>query len=221
MAAAPHRPLGVAPEPSDVPVASSETSTPGVPRPHAPERQQPDDGRSVSTGQRPPESPQALSFLFDLVKAEVEMQAKVTERFDAKARGALVLAAGLFTAVQAIALRNDVVKALGGSERFWLFFFAALAAFSVLIALLSTLWATAPISEDFYDPDRMRERLQGIHEHYADEALVNSYISLAQLRQDHNGTRFTRLRVVQLVTAAAIILLGAELIVALLALTNS
>src|SRR4051812_46875554 len=55
-------------------------------------------------------------IVFDIAKGDVDLQFKIAERFDAKARATFAISAGLFTAAQAVALRQDVLDALTKHE---------------------------------------------------------------------------------------------------------
>jgi hypothetical protein len=68
----------------------------------------PPSGETMSTT-NPPDPPNPLSLIFEVTKAEVDLQFKLAERFDAKGRGFFTIAAAFFVAAQTIALRADVL----------------------------------------------------------------------------------------------------------------
>lgn len=178
----------------------------------------PPSGETMSTT-NPPDPPNPLSLIFEVTKAEVDLQFKLAERFDAKGRGFFTIAAAFFVAAQTIALRADVLDALKPDQKDTILTIACFAAAALGLGMFA-LWAlTRPSADMEYDAERLRERLTKADEPFAVDHMLNSYISLLHVRQHANQTRRRRLSYVQVDGLIVIAICSAELVIALNLLT--
>lgn len=174
----------------------------------------PPGGQELQTT-TPPEPPKPLSMLFEVTKAEVDLQFKLAERFDSKGRGFFTIAAAFFAATQTIALRSDVLNSLAADQKDRVLIIASFAAAALGMGMFA-LWAlTRPTADMEFEPQKLRDRLNEIDEPYAADHIVNSYISLLEERQSANATRRRRLTFVQFDGMLVIAISAFELIVAL------
>ncbi|MDW5595938.1 hypothetical protein VSS74_16435 [Conexibacter stalactiti] len=173
-----------------------------------------DSGSAPGPASRPGE-PKALSFIFETAKADVDLQFRIAERYDAKLRGSFAVAAALFTAVQAVALRQDVINALTDAEKDRVLRWAVYAAITLVAALVVSLIGSLPKRDKQFSPDALITHLQHADEPYRAERVVESMIGLMDTRQRANVHRKWRTLVSQVVCVAAMVLSGVELLIAL------
>lgn len=176
-------------------------------------------GSAAATDDDPPK---ALGYIFDVTKAEVDLQFRAAERYDSKARHAFTITAALFAAVQAVALREDILTSLDKGDKANLLTWAAVAAGAVLVALLLSIVAGRPSSDKVVDPEKLVERVNALRvetDQAASQFMVLTYIKLLKERREANVRRLRWVYAVQFFCAIAVILVVVELLIALGTLT--
>lgn len=189
--------------------------------------QRPPDGAGQG---EPPESgstrpvenatPDGLNYVYEVTKNELDHQFRISERLDSKARGLFALAAAVFAAAQALALRPDVLNALEQSDKDHLVHVATIAGAVLLAALLATAVAIFVRSDKSVEPEILVADLNDLAtgtktDTEVSQSLVAIYISLLAKRQEKNASRAKLLWVVQILCIAVIAVSAWELILAL------
>lgn len=157
----------------------------------------------------------AVTTVFEIAKADVDTQFRIAERFDTKARAFFTIAAALFTAAQAVALRPDVLSALDQHNRSTVLAWAIVAGCVLTVALLATALATMLKKDVVVDPDELRRMFNAADQPWKTEELVSYYMDLMERRQNANEGRRQRLYAAQLLCGASIMASAVELLVAL------
>jgi hypothetical protein len=179
-------------------------------------------GPPESGSDRPVENatPDGLNYVYEVTKNELDQQFRISERLDSKARGLFALAAAVFAAAQALALRPDVLEGLGKSDKDHLVEVATIAGGVLLAALLSTVFAIFVRSDKSVEPNVLIDDLNGLamgtkSGTQVSQSLVSIYISLLDKRQKKNQSRAKLLWLVQILCVAVIAVSAWELILAL------
>jgi hypothetical protein len=175
-----------------------------------------------SDSERPVDNatPDGLNYVYEVTKNELDQQFRISERLDSKARGLFALAAAVFAAAQALALRPDVLEGLGKSDKDHLVHVATIAGGVLLGALLSTAVAIFVRRDKSVEPTVLIDDLNGLamgtkSDTQVSQSLVSIYISLLDKRQKKNQSRAKLLWLVQILCVAVIAVSAWELILAL------
>ena len=185
-----------------------------------PAGQPPADPPETGGGAQEHEYSSDVGIVFEITKSALDMQLRISERLDAKARNYFAFATAVFGAAQALVLRGEVREALGVQVRD----VATLALFAGLVlvlALLAAVVAIAPRSEFDMKPAKLRELLTSVYRGDAKAAAdgVNLLIGLLDRRQKTNQARVVWLWAVVVLAGLSGLLSSTELVLAVRALT--
>jgi hypothetical protein len=155
-----------------------------------------------------------LSILLDALQAAIQREDANAERLDAKTRQLLALVGVLFAVVQTIAFSSYRQGLLSGHERLWiailalvsmlLLAFAALASFRQQAALAVSDLNLEKLGEVIGDPRRTNFLSQ----------LCGDHLAALWSRRNANFKRRNRYQLALLVSCPAVIVIAAELFVA-------
>jgi hypothetical protein len=193
-----------------------------------------DPSRSIGddAGGDPPTTPRSptaqssadgLSYLFQMTQTELDIQFRIAERIDNKARGLFAITAAIFTAAQALALREDILRNLG-SEKDTVMTIAVIAGVLVGLSLLATAWTMFIRRDKRVEADALLDWLGQLEDPQRPNAeisaeMIQAYITLMHRRQEQNVKRASKLTVVQVLCLLAVIASVAELVLAVGGLT--
>jgi hypothetical protein len=168
----------------------------------------PQHGGAPSSSSEAPD----LSVVFDITKGAVDMQFRIAERLDSKARNYFAAAATVFGVVQALTLNDAVRNALGGhaDEVRWLTLGAA---FALAVTLLASVRAIRPRDEYEFEPEQLRELLSRSYvDPKAPADAVNDLIGVLDLRMEANEGRVEDLKIVTSIAAISAFLSITQLV---------
>jgi hypothetical protein len=163
-----------------------------------------------------------LSYIFEVAKAEVDTQFRISERIDSKARGLFAITAIIFGAAQALSLRPDVLHRLG-DEKDLVVGLAIGAGICTGLALIATAWLLGVRRDKSIESDPLFKWLGDLDEPKkagdVPAEVVEAYITLMHRRQEQNVDRARDLIAVQFFCFLAILVSGVQLLVTLGGLT--
>ncbi len=166
-----------------------------------------------------------LSVLLSSATAAIDEEFKRSERLDAKSRNQITIVASFFAIVQAVVV-GLINGSLGGTEQhgassfvLWLAIVGALASAALVVAAFVSYNAWKLRNDPTLETETIREYID-----YARDGnpvvgvnLVAAYADIAQGRRDNNALRATALERATVACGTATLLIGAELVLAFIA----
>jgi hypothetical protein len=156
-----------------------------------------------------------LSPLLDALTAAIQREDTNAERLDAKTRQLLALVGALFAVVQAIAFASYRQGKLGGGDRLTI----AILAFAAMVLLASAALASfrqqSALKVDDLDLIRMSEFIERRETTDILAELCKDHLTALWSRRNANLERTNRYQLTFLFASPAIVVIAAELIVAI------
>jgi len=189
------------------------------PKANLPERRPPEQPPSQRGHGAEEEGTPSLHLVYDMVKTGIDMQFKISERLDAKARNYLAAAATVYAVAQGLVLNSDVRNRIGGRAD-ELEVLAVIAAATLLASLVATLFAIRSRAEKEIPSETLRALAKSAYEEDSttDANAVNLLIGVLDRRKVQNAARNRALTVVMWTAGFATLVSCLELILAVEAL---
>jgi hypothetical protein len=164
---------------------------------------------------KPPDDP-VLNAVFDLTKAELDTEFKISERYEAKARNYFGIAVAFFGATQAFVLQSNF-DSLSSFHRYTLDWFVGVSAVAFGLCLLGAMWGTLQRRDRVITPEQLLGMTTAPDTTLRD--VVQQDIALLDARRDANRSRLNRVRISQFTGLIAILATAAEFVAALVYFT--
>jgi hypothetical protein len=161
------------------------------------------------------DAPASLDYVFETARTAVDMQFRIAERLDTKARALAAAATAYFGAVQAIALRGDVLDRARDTSSLELLAYGA--GVFLAVGLVATMIAVRLRREKDYPYDRLFESLTEVlrvNNRVAFD-LAALHLTLAKERKEANRRRIMPMRGAQVLLLLSVLAASAQLAVAI------
>ena len=161
-----------------------------------------------------------LSALLNSLQAAIQREDTSAERLDGKTRQLLALVGVLFAVVQAIAFGSYRQGMLNGGERLAIALLALAAMVLLALAALASFRQQAALEVADLDLDRAGEFIENAGSAEILARLCKEHLTALWSRRAANVERTDRYQLAFLISVPAVIVIAAELIVAVLARVN-
>lgn len=158
-----------------------------------------------------------LPVLLDTLQAAIQREDASAERLDAKTRQLLALVGVLFAVVQTIAFGSYRQGILGGHDRFAIAILALAAMVLLALAALASFRQQAALAVSDLNLDRVGELIESPGSTDVVAELCRDHLTALWSRRTANVARRNRYQLTFLISAPAVVVIAAELIVAIAA----
>lgn len=162
-------------------------------------------------------SPTDLSAVLDVLKAAVQREDVVAERLDSKTRQLLALVGVLFAIVQTVAFGSFRQAAIGTHERVAIIGLGFAAIGLLALAALASFRQQAARKVSDLKLDRIGALIEQRGKTDVVTELCKDHLGMLWSRRKANVSRTDRYQLTFLISSAAVIVIAAELVVALAA----
>lgn len=158
-----------------------------------------------------------LTTLLAVLREGIQRQDGIADRLDAKTRQLLALIGLVYAIVQTIAFGSYRQGHLGGSERLWIAILALAALGSVVVSIYASFIQQKPVEVEELNPKGIEPGIDNPNDPAFLSKLCRDHLAMLYSRRKANATRQIRLNAATLYSGVTVLLIGAELVIAVIA----